>query len=767
MAATGEQQGTNDNREWNGWVLPYIPSDSLSIDPSLKLHDTADSTIDPITHEVLRHALWNVNVEHGNTMMKISGSPIAYYGHDFNPVITDELGDYVLYGPFLQYLASATGSAIKWTLENRSGNPGIGPGDMFLSNDPWIASTHQPDVALFAPVFVGDALFCWVGNTLNQWDLGGTAPGGFNPAAPDAFSEPPCIPPIKIVEHGVLRRDLAEFYARLSRLPQLVSLDLRAMIAGVRVATERIEHLIDRYGHGTLKASMKKLQDDSERAFVQRLETIPEGTWTAEGWMEGAFPGDRDVYRNRVTVTKRDDRLIFTNYGTHEQTGAANGTYVAWRGAVLATLLSQMLFDQMCAIEGALRHCDFKVEPGTLSCATWPASVSSAPPLVLLNSIGLGELAISKMLACSSDAELQTEVQSCMANIAFPINALSGLTEAGNPYVCVFLDAIGAGLPAFAWRDGQDTGGYSWDLQSTMPNVEEHELFYPILYLWRKELPDSGGAGKFRGGNSGEWAFTMHNVERGLMDTVASAVAVPGPGLFGGCPTSTAKFQLVRGTHIKEALASGAPTPTRPEDLDGQTEWVGAKSSGNVITGDDVWICSWPAASGYGDPLLRDPELVAADVAAGRVSEGWARDGYGVVIGDGAATQTLRAERIAARLGHASAHALQPEPALRGRPVSESLEIVDGMFQCRQCGHKLADADGNFKDGASVRRAPASELNPQVRDSHLYTDASVEVLLLSCPTCGVLLDAEISVAGAQPTWDTRIGSVGLEGITAL
>src|SRR5690606_21970855 len=98
------------------------PADELKIDPSLRLHTDVDE-LDPITHEVLRFALWNVNLEHGNTMLKISGSPIAAYGHDFNPAILDERGDFVLFGPFLQYLSSATGSAVKWTLENRSANP--------------------------------------------------------------------------------------------------------------------------------------------------------------------------------------------------------------------------------------------------------------------------------------------------------------------------------------------------------------------------------------------------------------------------------------------------------------------------------------------------------------------------------------------------------------------------------------------------------------------------------------------------------------------
>src|SRR5919112_38223 len=120
---------------WDGRTCPYIPPDELTIHESVRLHDEADEQVDLVTHEVLRHALWNVNTEHGNTIMKISGSPICAYGHDFNPAILE--------------------------------------GDIFLCNDPWIGATHQSDVAVMAPVFWEGKLFCWVANTLHQWDLGG------------------------------------------------------------------------------------------------------------------------------------------------------------------------------------------------------------------------------------------------------------------------------------------------------------------------------------------------------------------------------------------------------------------------------------------------------------------------------------------------------------------------------------------------------------------------------------------------------------------
>jgi N-methylhydantoinase B len=761
-----------DEIKWDGTTYPYIPPDKLNIDPSLKLSKSAAATVDPVTHEVLRHALWNVNLEHGNTVLRMSGSPIAAYGHDFNPAILDEEGNFVFFGPFLQYLAAATSGAVKWTLEYRSENPGIGPGDMFLFNDPWVASTHQSDVGIVAPVFVGDELFCWVGNTLHQWDTGGTAPGGFNPIAQDVFWESPCIPPVRVVEGGKLRRDIEEHYTRTSRMRELIALDLRAEITGCRVAVDRIGGLIARYGADTVKATMRKLQDDSEAAFVRRLETIPDGQWTEEGWMEMKEPGDRGLYRNRVTLTKQGDRLIFSNLGSAPQAGTLNGVFGAWKGAVVSMLNTTMLFDQMFCIEGALRHCDFEVEPGTITCATHPAAVSGAPALTLLQSIGLGGLVISKMLASSSDEELRSEVQSCMGVLSYPISAIQGLDQRGKPYSSFLLDPVGAALAAHSWRDGQDTGGWPWDLQSTMPNVEDNELFYPLLFLWRRELPGSGGAGKFRGGNGAEAAVVPHKTEKMFYLTITSEVAVPGPGLFGGYPTSTNSYLRITGAKAVEQLARTGRMPETVAEIEqGEHYWIPAKSFDQVPTPEDVIVYAWAGAGGYGDPIERDPEMVREDVAAGRVPRDWGEKAYGVVLAgegekvivDASATERRRQEIVDERLaeghpfaGDAGAEAGSDSAAPVGdQRLTEYLDIRDGEIRAGDVA--LGPPTRNWKLGALVRELPLTEANPNLRDPSLHTDHPVGFRQLICPQTGRLLGTEVVVDEAPPQWDIRPG----------
>lgn len=751
------------DRKWDGKVFPYIAPRQLQVDPRLRIHREASAALDPITYEVLRYALWNLNVEHGNTIVKVSGSPIAAYSHDFNPALLDENGDFVLFGPFLQYLSSAVGSAVKWTMEYRSENPGIHDGDIFLTNDPWVGATHQSDVALMAPVFWEGELFGWVANSLHQWDMGGTSPGGFNPIAEDVYWESAVIPPIKIVEGGVLRRDLEESYVRHSRMPQLVALDLRAEIAGCNVARERLVGLIKRYGAPAVKAAMRKIQDDSEKAFVRRLATIPDGSWSASTWLELKAAGDRHLYRNALTLTKRGDQLIFSNAGSAPQEGALNCTYIAWRGAIASMLSVQMLYDQMFAVEGAYRHTEFEAEPGTITCASFPAAVSSGPALTVLQTISLASLVISKMLASSSDAEMRSEVMSLMGTAAFPIAAMSGVNQHQNLYASFLLEPLGAGLPATSYRDGIDTGGLAFDMQSMMPNAEENEWFYPILYLWRKELPDSGGAGQYRGGNSGQFAVVAHDTDRVNMYLASAHNAIPGLGQFGGMPPSPSHYIMYRGEGGLARAAQTGHMPAATRELNGTAERLPPKAYGIELGPRDVFVLGWTGASGYGDPLDRDTRLIAEDLRNGAVTAAWVGKVHGVVFdGSGAidqrATAKRRAELRQGRIANMGPRGTRPKLNLAAaRPVAENLVLAkvgaETLLGCRRCAEVLCAANENYKDYCARIEDAVTSANPYAIDPKTFVDEAVVFRSYACPGCGVMLATGIELETDRPHWD--------------
>jgi N-methylhydantoinase B len=257
------------NGNWDGSTLPYRPAEDYRVDRYLPTHSEAAEKMDPITFEVIRHALWNVNEEHSLAIITVSPSPIAAIVHDLNCAILTEEAEYVYFAPYLQHLNAAADSAIKWTCEYRAPAMGIKDGDVFLNNDPWIGSNHQQDVCMFTPVMVDGKVFSWVTNSLHHFDLGGTTPGSFCPDATTVFVEPNPCPPIKIVDGGVVRPDVEHQFARRSRMPQMVALDLRSQLAGINVARSRVLGLVEDYGAATVKAAMRKIIDDGDRAVVE------------------------------------------------------------------------------------------------------------------------------------------------------------------------------------------------------------------------------------------------------------------------------------------------------------------------------------------------------------------------------------------------------------------------------------------------------------------------------------------------------------------
>jgi N-methylhydantoinase B len=164
---------------------------------SVRLHDVSPDLvdgIDPLTYEVIRHRLTSITEEMGEALKRMSGSVVVTDCNDFDAAIMDEVGDVVQVGLYNTELAASLDMAVSWTLRERAARPGIGPGDMFLCNDPWVGGgLHQNDVSLFAPLFVDGELFCWTGAVAHQVDLGGVSPGSWSVAATDVFWE--SIPP--------------------------------------------------------------------------------------------------------------------------------------------------------------------------------------------------------------------------------------------------------------------------------------------------------------------------------------------------------------------------------------------------------------------------------------------------------------------------------------------------------------------------------------------------------------------------------------------
>jgi len=590
------------------------------------------AAVDALTYEVIRHRLAMITEEMGDALKRMSGSVVVTDANDFGATILDECGDSVLVSLYNTQLAASVDMAAKWTLEHRSNNPGIRPGDMFLCNDPWVGGgLHQNDVTVFAPLFHGGELFAWTAAVCHQVDLGGVSPGSWSVNGQDVFWESTPVPPVKIVEAGELRVDVEDMYLRRSRVPKLIALDLRAKIGANNIAQDLLTRLISKYGATTVKAVMKRIMSDAEERLRAKLRSLPDGSWGAVAHQDSARSGDRGVYKIVLEMKKRGDTLHFDFTGTDPQVeGFINCTYAGLRGGIMPIVLTILCGDIPWAPGGLYRCLQITSEPGTINNCTFPAGVGKASVASAWATQNAVSECVAKMLSVHPE---HRKSMMCVCCGTWDLALLAGVDQRGGPFVTMLCDAMAGGLGARTDQDGVDTGGLNCIPMGRVADVEINEFAFPMLYLWRREEVDSGGPGRYRGGVGGSSCFVTHDAPLGGVHLVVSAPgkAVPqAPGMSGGYPAATQYDVLIRNAAVRDIFSSGR-IPASLDEIGGVADVLPSHIETNLAV-TDVYYTHWQGGGGYGDPLLREPQRVALDVSNYKVSLRAARDVYGVLL---------------------------------------------------------------------------------------------------------------------------------------
>jgi N-methylhydantoinase B len=586
---------------------------------------TALTELDPITFEILRSRLAAINDEAAMTMRLVSGSPVANEAYDMNVGLMDASGDCFAIGLYITIHALALSSTVKDIVRQYGDDPGIHPGDVFMSNDPYVGACHQMDVAVVSPIFYDGELMGWTGSTVHQIDLGGPVAGQVQIGAASIWGEQPIFPPVKIVEGGVLRKDVEHGYLRRTRLPHLVGLDLKAMIAGCNVAVERVQALAERYGPSAVLAAIEGTNAATEARFRARLRELPDGTWTHRGYIEY----DK-VYPVVVSVTKQDDRLVFDFTETADQAPAViNCTRPACVGATVAAVLPYLCFDMPWSPAGLQRAIEVRTREGSVVHAAWPAGVSKATTTGSFMATISSSVCLAKMLAASD--KLEQFMATWMGGLY--VEDVFGVDQRGEFFGAAFLDAMAGGSGARARADGLDAGGFLDSPSSIIANVEDYEYSYPVLYLYRRIQPDTGGAGRYRGGATVSMMYVPHDVEE-IPTKIMHAIGTAQPGsagIYGGYPSCTNQFVIKRSSNVHDLLAAGR-IPSELDQIDGDLEVYPDSIVSTSQQRNDVYRCVAMGGGGYLDPLQRDPDRVGVDVVNGVVTAEHARDRYGVVV---------------------------------------------------------------------------------------------------------------------------------------
>jgi len=707
-----------------------------------------ETTLNPIVYEVLRNRLLAITQEMRVALQSVSGSPTVTEASDFFTGIFTPDGSFASMGFQVAFEAPVVGALIRYVCARRGND--VHDGDMFVGNDPYVGALHQNDVQLAGPIYVDGEILAWAGVMAHETDMGGMDFASWSPKAREIYQEGLRIPAVKLVDAGRTREDVLEMILTASRLPDPLALDIRAFIATLNVARERLQALARRYGAAAIAQAMRRMIDGSETRARARLRELPDGRFRASDFLEHDGHENR-LYRVDCVLQKRGDTLRFDFGGSSLQApGFINATRAGLHGGVAGALLPTLGFD-IAWNAGILRPVEIVAPDGLICTAVHPAPVGSATVETIWVVSNVVTALMAKLFACGP-APYRERAQAVSTGTMATFN-LGGRNQFGEPFGLHLMDPLAGGSGAFAARDGVDGGGPINTPAPSIADVERNERSAPLFYVYRRRSPDTGGAGRRRGGCSMEIALTLAGIDEALALIMTHGAEVPNAsGIGGGYPGATVRQSLARDT-MREGRVEGdlAVAP------------FGPKPGLMTMTSHDAFVVSWQGGGGCGDPLEREPERVAHDVAEGTVSAAAANELYGVVVTrdglpDAAATAQRRDVLVRARLRGSTGDVerLSAERLAGAVPLAESLVVAAddeaGFIVATTAGAIVARGTTCWRAGA-VALAGAPEHATRIRLHERLT-----ITRFFCPLSGRLLAFDVHERNEKPVDDVDLAA---------
>jgi N-methylhydantoinase B len=556
----------------------------------------ANTRLDPVTTEVIRHALETIVEEMRVSVRRTAYSVVVKDLLDFSCGLFDARGRLLGASVDIPSLLASMAPALRACLEKWGDD--LHPGDVLLMNHPYMGNAHTNDINVFLPSFdPGGRLIGFAGTICHHADVGGRVPGTASASNRSLFEEGVLFPAVKLEERGRPNLAVYDILAANVRHPAQNRGDLRAQLAAARSGDRRLRRLAEQHGTDVLIETGAALIGYSAGRTREEIAAMPDGTYRAEGRLDddGLTPGVPVAIR--VAVTVEGDRLTVDFGGSDPQMpGGMN--------CPLATTRSVVHYGVKCLMTGDVPFNEGSVEPveivapeGTVVNPRYPAAVGDRHH----TSQRMADVLTQAL------AQIRPERGSAGWFCGVPatiVEARSNRTGEAS----VLLSLIGGGAGAAATHDGADA------VEAHMSNcsllaAEIIESTYPLRVERYELVPDSGGAGRHRGGLGLRFDFRVLAAEPVpvRVETEQAAATLGAPGFAGGRPGRPAEVVLIR---------------------DGQELAQSPKGVVDARAGDVVSIRAG-GGGGYGEPRERPAAELAADVRAGRVSEQAARDEYG------------------------------------------------------------------------------------------------------------------------------------------
>jgi N-methylhydantoinase B len=552
------------------------------------------TSVDPITFEVIRHALVEATEEMAVTLRRSAYSTNIKTRADFSCAFFDHRLRTIAQA-FTQavHLGSMVESVPRAVEEY--GAQDLGSGDALLTNHPYPVGAHLNDITLITPVYHRDRLIGYVANLAHHVDVGGGAPASIG-AFREVYQEGVIIPPVKLVRSGQLVPDVFRLILAQIRSKHETAGDFRAQVAANNTGARRVAALLERYGPDVLSVYLDALVAYTERRTRAAVARLPRGTFTAEGQVDNDGYTDRPV-RLVAKVVIDDEDILFDLTGCDPQRRAPVNSTHAQTFSACAYVLKCLIDPDIPTNSGFYRLVRLIAPPGTVVNCTPPAPVVGGwETHSRLTDVLLKALSV----ALPERIPAGTKAMQCHAGFG-------GLDPRTGEYYC-YLETLAGGYGGRVGRDGPDAVQAHGQNTENAP-VEEVELHYPVRITRYELVEDSGGAGKYCGGLGlrRDYLFPDHAVTF----TILADRDREGPwGLFGGEPGRRAEYIL---------------------NPDGEARRLSSKTTLELQPGDVVSYRTC-GGGGYGPPRERETERVVRDVRAGKVSARRAQEVFGVTI---------------------------------------------------------------------------------------------------------------------------------------
>lgn len=541
---------------------------------------------DPVSVELTWQRLVAAADEAATALVRTSFSPIVRESNDFSCVIFDSRGNAVAENTigipsFNVTLSHTLRHMLRWrpAREWRQG-------DVAITNDPWLATGHLPDVTMVMPIFGGDRLVAWTGSIAHQADIGGS---GWTPDSSDVYQEGLRVPPMLLQSEGRLNDDLMRLLRANVRLADEVVGDLMAQVSAGRVAERRVRDLMRDGGLDGLDDIGDQMFELADAAMRRAVLQLPDGTYRSTLELDG--DGERPVHLEAAVVVGGDEILV-DYQGTSSQVGYAINSVLNYTEAYTCYPLKCVLDPLSRRNEGSYRCLRVRAPEGSVLNPHFPAPVN-ARQLVGHCLAGL----LLRALAPALPAKVLAESGSAPTLRV----VISGVSHAGRRFNSILF--INGGMGASAAADGLSATCFPSNV--VCGSMEMIEALAPIR-VWRKELAtDSGGPGRQRGGCGQEVEIELVGDQECTVALFVERLAHPAKGLLGGHPGTPAAVVW-----------------------NGRRDGFRVKGRNRMVPGDRICI-RYPGGGGFGDPRERAREAVSADIRSGLISEQAARGVYG------------------------------------------------------------------------------------------------------------------------------------------